>query len=85
MNNTNNLTTIDKSGRLVLPKNIRDQFFLKEGTILEINAKEEGILMTPQKPKGKFIKKNGIKVLHIEGDLEPGFLENLVNDCRQER
>ena len=41
-------TTIDRFGRVVLPKSLRDAFDLKPGTTIEIEATEKEILLKPE-------------------------------------
>jgi len=45
---TNGMTVrIDRAGRIVLPKPLRDRLALRSGTELEIHESAEGILLKP--------------------------------------
>ena len=46
--------TIDQLGRLVLPMEIRKDFGLEEGSELNIEVREEGILLIPRKKACSF-------------------------------
>jgi AbrB family looped-hinge helix DNA binding protein len=51
--------TIDKAGRLVLPKPIRDRFNLVSGTELEVEVEPDGVRL-----RGSLRRKQGIMVHH---------------------
>jgi len=40
-------TTLDKFGRIVIPKPIRDELGLKPGTVLQVREIEQSILLQP--------------------------------------
>jgi len=76
--------TIDKSGRLVLPKAIRDALHLKPGSSLEVERRDgELILRTPQ-PEAEIIYKNGIPVLRTRGTT-PLSPVQLIEQDREDR
>jgi AbrB family looped-hinge helix DNA binding protein len=56
--------TVDKSGRVVLPKAIRDQLQLDPGTELQIKVEtaDDTITLRPVRPTGHLRKKNGVWV-----------------------
>ena len=58
--------TLDKAGRLVLPKPLRDQMQLGPGTVLEMEAEGEQIILRPIRPKATLVKEMGIWV--YQGD-----------------
>ena len=53
---------VDKSGRLVLPKTIRERLGLKKGGKVVIEEGAEGIVLRPVKESPKFVDENGIWV-----------------------
>jgi AbrB family looped-hinge helix DNA binding protein len=75
---------IDKSGRIVLPKPLRDRLRLREGSDLEIEERAEGLLLKPVDQRPSMVQKNGLWV-HL-GKLPKGSdWETLVDDAREER
>ena len=55
---------IDKLGRIVVPKPIREKYHLYPGTELELETKAEGIQLSVVSSKGTLVRKNGILVHH---------------------
>lgn len=69
-------TTIDKFGRIVIPKEIRNDFGLSKDVELYIEEETNGILLHPRL-KGQFIvNKDGVLVIRAElTESIEGFLE----------
>ena len=75
---------IDKSGRLVLPKKMRDALHLVPGTRVVINQTEHAIVIQPEaKPRGLFMKE-GMWV-YDPGPVCPEDAINSVHDAREAR
>ena len=72
---------IDKAGRVVLPKPLRDRLGLHEGSDLEIVETSDGVMLKPVEPQPATIRKRGLWV-HT-GKLPPGF--DIVNAIRGDR
>ena len=64
-------TTIDKAGRIVVPKKLRDRFGLVGGTEVEIDDVGDGLLVAPVEKvaSARLVEKDGFLV--IEGDGSP--------------
>ncbi len=65
--------TLDKFGRVVIPKAVRDQLGLGPGAVLEIEeGDEEGILLRPLRPEPDLVEDRGVLVFTGEAtaDLE---------------
>ena len=74
---------IDKSGRLVLPKKMRDALRLVPGTRVVINQTEDAIVIQPEpKPLGLYMKE-GMWV-YDTGPLPPEHVD-WVNKAREDR
>ena len=56
--------TIDKAGRLVLPKPIRDRFNLVSGTELEVELESDGVRLRVLGGGDSLRRKQGIMVHH---------------------
>ena len=75
---------MDKAGRVVLPKPVRDRFGLREGSDLEIIEAPEGILLKPTEREPSMIKKAGLWVHTAK--LPPGFdIAQAIRDDREDR
>jgi AbrB family looped-hinge helix DNA binding protein len=75
---------IDKAGRVVLPKPVRDRLGLREGCGLELQEVPEGLLLKPAERRPSMIKKQGLWV-HT-GQLPAGFdIVQAIRDDREER
>lgn len=71
--------TLDKSGRLLLPKALREALNLKPGDTLEVTLEEGHLVLTPLPPAP--LRRKG-KALVAEVYPES---ENAVEELRQER
>jgi len=58
--------TLDKAGRVVLPKPLRDQMQLGPGDTLHLEAEGERITLRPVRPKATLKKECGIWVYQGE-------------------
>ena len=61
---------IDKAGRVILPKPVRDRLGLTAGNDLEIQETPEGIVLRPDGPKPSLIR-NGSFLVHT-GEIPQG-------------
>jgi AbrB family looped-hinge helix DNA binding protein len=53
---------VDKSGRLVLPKAIRERLGLRRGGKVALEEGPEGVTLRPFKESPRFVDENGIMV-----------------------
>jgi AbrB family looped-hinge helix DNA binding protein len=75
---------IDKAGRIVLPKPVRDRLRLRQGSDLEIEERPEGVLLKPVNQRPSMVKRNGNWV-HL-GKLPEGYdWDSLIDDERNDR
>lgn len=75
---------IDKAGRIVLPKAVRDRLHLCEGSELRLLETENGVTLVPLRQEPSIVQKDGIWV-HL-GRLPTGLnWKTLVEDAREER
>jgi AbrB family looped-hinge helix DNA binding protein len=75
---------MDKAGRVILPKPVRDRLGLHEGSDLEIVETSEGVVLKPTEPRSSMVKKQGLWV-HT-GKLPPGFdIVQAIRDDREDR
>jgi AbrB family looped-hinge helix DNA binding protein len=72
---------MDKAGRVILPKPVRDRLGLHAGSDLEILETPEGVVLRPAGRKPSVVKKQGLWV--YTGEVPPGF--DVVEAIREER
>lgn len=73
--------TIDKLGRLVVPKSLRDAWGLSPGTVLEIDSDAEGLHFRFPAQGSALVRKNGFLVHHGREVVDL----NIVDFLRKER
>ncbi len=65
-------TTLDRFGRIVIPKQVRDDLGLSPGSVLKLEERDEEIVLKPVVERSPLLLKDGILVFtgEVEGDLE---------------
>jgi AbrB family looped-hinge helix DNA binding protein len=75
---------IDKAGRIVIPKHLRDRMGLKPDTELEAIEQPEGVLLKRIEQRPSMVKVDGLWV--HRGSAEPGaHWERTLDNVREER
>jgi len=75
--------TLDRFGRVVIPKAVREHLGLGPGTVLDIEeGEEEGILLRPRRPEPDLVEEDGVLVFTGEPTAD---LEAVVQRHRQNR
>ena len=75
---------MDKAGRVILPKPVRDRLGLHEGSDLEMQETPEGVMLKPVELRPSMVKKQGLWV-HT-GQVPPGFdVVEAIRDDRADR
>ncbi|MBI3208448.1 MAG: AbrB/MazE/SpoVT family DNA-binding domain-containing protein [Candidatus Solibacter usitatus] len=75
---------MDKAGRVILPKPVRDRLGLREGSNVQVLETPDGVILKPAEKGPSMIKKQGLWV-HT-GKLPPGFdIVQAIHDDREER
>jgi len=64
--------TLDKFGRIVIPKQVRDDLGLSPGAVLRVEEAGEGIVLKPVPGQSPLIVEDGVLVFtgEVAGDLE---------------
>lgn len=77
--------TVDRLGRIVLPKRLRERYALNPGVALELTDTGSGILLTPRRvPTSLKQLRNGFPVLSLSGQTDVD-VAALVERTRDER
>jgi AbrB family looped-hinge helix DNA binding protein len=77
--------SIDKTGRLILPKKIRDQLGLSAGSKLKISEKNNRIILSLMQRTIKLIRKKGVLVVVSEKEGDSKGVKNSIQKTRFER
>ncbi len=77
--------TIDKAGRIVLPKPVRDELQLIPGDSLEVDSTEERVILRPVRGSSRIYKKQGVWVMHADSPLSQDMAEKTRQRVRRER
>lgn len=76
---------IGKSGRVVLPKKLRERLHLHEGTELEVEELEDKILLKPVQKRAEIINKGGWLVARTGTPLSKDSILETIQKMREER
>ena len=75
---------IDKAGRVILPKPVRDRMGLREGSALELVETAEGVVLKPVEQSPSMVKIDGLWV--YTGKVPHGFdIVQSIRDDREDR
>ena len=77
--------TLDKAGRIVLPKALRDELQLAPGDALEAESSGEEITLRPLRGNAPLRKKHGIWVYRAGEPLSDSVVQKTMRDVRRER
>ena len=77
--------TLDKAGRVVLPKPVRDEMQLRAGDSLELESSEDRIVLRPRRGGTGLHKKQGIWVFSTGEPISAYATDKVLRDLRNER
>jgi AbrB family looped-hinge helix DNA binding protein len=77
--------TLDKAGRIVLPKPVRDELQLEAGDTLELESSGDKITLRPARGNAQLRKKHGVWVLRSGEPLTEETVERTAREIRRER
>lgn len=80
-----NTLTIDKAGRVVIPKPLREELQLKPGDALEMERTGERIVLRPVRGTGPLAKEHGVWVFRTGQSLPASATDNMLEQIREER
>jgi AbrB family looped-hinge helix DNA binding protein len=80
-----NVLTIDKAGRIVLPKPVRDELELRPGDALEIECSGEHLTLRPVRGNVQMRKEQGVWVFYSGEPLSPETVEKTRQQIYRER
>jgi AbrB family looped-hinge helix DNA binding protein len=78
------MVPIDQAGRLVLPKDVRQELAIKAGDILKVSVYGSSVMLTPNKETTGFIRKGQALVFSTMGEENLG-QEEVVETLKEAR
>jgi AbrB family looped-hinge helix DNA binding protein len=81
----NSRLTLDKAGRVVIPKPVREELQLEPGDALELESGGAQITLRPARGVGPLLNEHGIWVLHTGELLPSSATDDLLRQIRDER
>ncbi|MGA8027101.1 MAG: AbrB/MazE/SpoVT family DNA-binding domain-containing protein [Bryobacteraceae bacterium] len=76
---------IDKAGRIVIPKPLREELHLEPGDTLEMESAGEQITLRPVRGTGPLIKEHGVWVFHSGQPLPASATDAMLHQIRDDR
>jgi AbrB family looped-hinge helix DNA binding protein len=76
---------IDKAGRVVIPKPLREELHLEPGDSLEMESAGEQITLRPVRGTGPLSKEHGVWVFHSGQPLPASATDEMLKQLREER
>lgn len=77
--------TIDKAGRIILPKAVRDEMNLSAGDALDVRTQGERITLQPVRSIPAMRKERGVWVFSAGEKLSRTVVDQTVRELRDER
>ena len=81
----NTIVTLDKAGRVVIPKTLRDELRLAPGDTLALESDGERVTLRPVRSASALRKEQGIWVFRSGRKLSAGDTDQVLENLRQER
>jgi len=81
----NSRLIVDKAGRVVIPKPLREELHLEAGDALEMETSGEQITLRPVRGTGPLTKEHGVWVFHSGEPLPASSTDEMLQKIREER
>jgi len=81
----NTRLSIDKAGRVVIPKPLWEELHLGPGDSLEMESAGEQITLRPVRGTGPLSKEHGVWVFHSGQPLPASATDEMLKQLREER
>ncbi len=80
-----NCLVIDKAGRVVIPKTVREELQLEAGDSLEMERVGEQIILRPVRGAGPLMKEHGVWVFRAGQSVSASATDGMLQQIREER
>jgi AbrB family looped-hinge helix DNA binding protein len=77
--------TLDRAGRIVLPKAVRDDLRLSAGDCLDLTVQGDAVTLTPRRTSTPLQKERGVWVFRIGQPLTGAETREVLDDIRGRR
>ena len=81
----NTTLTVDKAGRVVLPKPVREQLHLSAGDSLDLESSGDRIVLRPVRGNAGMREKEGIWVFRTGQPVSAASVDETIRQLREER
>lgn len=81
----NTTVTLDKAGRVVIPKTLRDELQLESGDTLELESEGESMTLRPVRSVSPLRKEHGVWVFRGNKRLPATATDEVLRDLREKR
>ena len=81
----NTTVTLDKAGRVVIPKPLRDELRLEPGDTLELESEGERVMLRPVRSATPLRKERGVWVFRTGQKLTAAITDKALNEIREGR
>jgi AbrB family looped-hinge helix DNA binding protein len=81
------LVPIDKAGRVVLPKNVREELAIEPGDMLKVTIRGNEVMLQPKKDTSGFVRRGKALIFSSGRDdlLKPEMVEGILAEEREGR
>jgi AbrB family looped-hinge helix DNA binding protein len=76
---------LDKAGRVVIPKSLREELRLEPGDSLELESAGERITLRPVRGTGPLVKEQGVWVFYAGQPLSASATAEMLEQIREDR
>lgn len=77
--------SIDKAGRVVIPKPMREALHLGAGDTVEMESSGEQITLRPLRGSGPLTKDHGVWVFHAGQPMAASLTDEMLQQIREDR
>jgi AbrB family looped-hinge helix DNA binding protein len=81
----NTTVTLDKAGRVVIPKPLRDELHLEAGDRMELESEGESVTLRPVRTASPLRKEHGVWVFRSDRKIASAATDKVLRDLRDQR